>query len=210
MDSNANNETARPADRAPGAPNAARRGFLKGTSLALPAVVSLHSGTALANTSLGCGGMGNLPQNYSKVCEDSYSPPPDNRMRKPVKCYRKLTKSGSKWSVVNEPAGTNPAYYFRGITPGVAGKCWRKVSDGTRITNRGELAALTRARVGHSSIRNVANFDCGVTKYAIVHVSMHDGHIVAVGEPCGTTVPGAIVTSWTGACMASLYGHKGV
>lgn len=210
MDSNADNDTGHAAGRGPSRPDASRRGFLKGTSLALPAVVSLHSGTALANTSLGCGGMGNLPQNYSKVCEDSYSPPPDNRMRKPVKCYRKLAKSGTTWSVVNTPAGAEPAYYFEGVTPGQSGSCWRKVSDGTRITNTGELAALAKAKVGHNSIGNVAKFDCGVTKYAIVHVSTSNGQIVAVGEPCGTNVPGAIVTSWTGACMASLYGHKGV
>ena len=79
----------------PSAPRpTSRRYFLKGTSLALPAVITLHSGTALANAvarqSLACGGQGNLSQNTPVLCAKGDTAG-ELYMRQEVTLYKKLT-----------------------------------------------------------------------------------------------------------------------
>jgi hypothetical protein len=182
---------------------ATRRRFLKGTTLALPAVVSLHSGTALAASSLGCGNFNGNTQSYASVLVPSNNPPSDNRLRVPVELYRLLSLKAGKpannpanWKVVVADTGA----YFKG------NNVWRKVADGTAVTGN-ELAAVVAAAVTADN-GNSNNMKTGTIKYAIVHVSTSSGAIVAVGSPVNTVVSGAIVTSWTGACLTSLYNVK--
>ena len=186
-----------------------RRHFLKGTTLALPAVVTLHSGTALAATSLGCGDFNGNMQLYAKVLCDSNNPPEDNRFRVPVLLYRKLekttvTKKGKvtvTWNVVTGDLG----HYFIGKI-GLT-DTWRLVANGTPVTGD-ELAAVKKAAISHQDIKNVQFFATTTKKYAIAHVATQGGAIVAVGSPANTQIQNAIVTSWTGACLTSLYGAK--
>ena len=179
-----------------------RRHFLKGTTLALPAVVTLHSGTALAATSLGCGAFNGNTQDYVKVLCDSNNPPEDNRFRVPVLLYRKLTKSGGQWGVADK---NGPGHYFNGKVGTIDN--WRFVADGTLVIEP-EKDAVILAAIQDRSIVDVASFNTKTTKYAIAHVATQGGAIVAVGTPVNTPVTSAIVTSWTGACLTSLYGAR--
>jgi len=176
------------------APLADRRRFLRGTSLALPAVVTLHSGTARAATSLGCGGQGNVAQNGFAVLTDSDHE--DERLRAAVELYRlvQLKDGGtpantSDWEIVSG----DPGSYFQGQDGDTS--VWRRL-DGTLVDGY-ELAAL-------EALKNEASIMTGTTKYAIVQVSTADGTVTAIGSP--DVQVGSIVTSFTGACMASLYG----
>lgn len=176
------------------APLAERRRFLRGTSLALPAVVTLHSGTARAATSLGCGGEGNVAQDGYIVLTDLDHQ--DERLRASVELYRLVQlKSGgtsnnpADWEIVTSDTGA----YFLGEDGGA--QVWRRL-DGS-LVETDELAAL-------QSLASDASIKTGTFKFAIVHVSTSDGTVTAVGAP--DAQPGSIVTSFTGACMASLYG----
>lgn len=175
-------------------PSAERRRFLRGTSLALPAVVSLHSGTARAATSIGCGGEGNVAQDGYDILTDVDHQ--DERLRAAVELYRlvQLKASGDSgnpndWEIV---AG-DPGSYFLGQDGGTP--VWRRL-DGSLVEDD-ELAAL-------EALKNEAAIKTGTTKYAIVHVSTADGSVTAIGS--AEAQLGSIVTSFTGACMASLYG----
>lgn len=122
----------------PSAPRpTSRRYFLKGTSLALPAVITLHSGTALANAvarqSLACGGQGNLPQNTPVLCAKGDTAG-ELYMRQEVTLYKKLTfgtetvttvtgtgsnkvttTSAIKTITIGDPkTGAGERYYFEG------------------------------------------------------------------------------------------------
>ena len=182
---------------APSSPQGStRRHFLKGTTLALPAVVTLHSGTALAATSLGCGAFNGNTQVYAKVLCESNNPPEDNRFRVPVLLYRKLTKIKGKWTVDKNDTG----HYFNGKVG--ATDIWRFVANGTLVGGDQLKAVIDAASL------NVKDFKTETIRYAIAHVATQGGAIVAVGTPIQTQVPNAIVTSWTGACLTSLYGAK--
>ena len=182
-----------------------RRHFLKGTTLALPAVVTLHSGTALAATSLGCGAFNGNTQVYAKVLCDSNNPPEDNRLRVPVVLYRKLVKTTIKGKVTWTVDENDSGLYFNGKVD--ATDNWRFVLDGTRVIGD-ELLAVIKAANLDPDIKKVSFFKTTTTKYAIAHVATQGGAIVAVGTPVNTPVTSAIVTSWTGACLTSLYGAR--
>lgn len=172
-----------------------RRRFLKGTGLALPAVVTLHSGAARAAVSLGCGGNGNVSQTgYAILTTQDHA---DDRLRAAVELYRKVqVKSGG--NAANVPADwevntSDPGSYFQGN--GV----WRKL-DGSEVTGN-ELQALVALAATAPTSTTIRT---GTTRYAIVHVNTSNGSVAAIGSP--DPIANAIVTSWTGACMASLYG----
>lgn len=121
----------------PSAPRpTSRRYFLKGTSLALPAVITLHSGTALANAvarqSLACGGQGNLSQNTPVLCAKGDTAG-ELYMRQEVTLYKKLTfgtesvstttgkgkasvttTSTIKTITIGDTKGAGDRYYFEG------------------------------------------------------------------------------------------------
>ena len=212
-----NSEQTHESVAAPSSPQGStRRHFLKGTTLALPAVVTLHSGTALAATSLGCGGFNGNTQGYVKVLCDSNNPPEDNRFRVPVLLYRKLVKTtvtsrGKPNTVKWEVDKNNTGHYFKGKVG--ATDTWRfvvagpLVVAGTPVTGD-ELDAVRKAAISHQDIINVQFFATTTKKYAIAHVATQSGAIVAVGTPTTDKVMNAIVTSWTGACLTSLYGAK--
>ena len=203
-----------------------RRHFLKGTTLALPAVVTLHSGTALAATSLGCGGMGNLPQTTKVLCDVNDSTGHKNYMREPVTLFRKITigTTGNNRKVTVKHPGAES--YFKGM--GV----WRHVGTssgpaaGVPVDVALELEALNKLESNQVTVKNgkpyvtlgtktyeVIDFDqfkTSTTMLAVVHVSTSPqtgGLPVAVGAPLGS-VHNAVVTSLTGACLASLYALK--
>jgi len=172
-----------------------RRRFLKGTGLALPAVVTLHSGAARAAVSLGCGGNGNVSQTgYAILTAQDHA---DDRLRAAVELYRMVqVKSGG--NAANVPADwevntSDPGSYFLGNS------VWRKL-DGSEV-NGNELQALVALAATAPTSTTIRT---GTTQYAIVHVNTSNGSVAAVGSP--DPVANAIVTSWTGACMASLYG----
>ena len=177
-----------------------RRHFLKGTTLALPVVVTLHSGAALAATSLGCGDFNGNTQNYASVLVPTNNPPSDNRFRVPVELYKKLKLQSdpsnvpSNWQVVTN----DPGCYFKG------NNVWRLVTTGAEVLGD-ELAAVVAAAFIADTGGNSNNMKTGTINYAIAHVSTSSGAIVAVGSPVGSTLSNAIVTSWTGACLTSLY-----
>jgi len=172
-----------------------RRRFLKGTGWALPAVVTLHSGAARAAVSLGCGGNGNVSQTgYAILTTQDHA---DDRLRAAVELYRKVqVKSGG--NAANVPADwevntSDPGSYFLGNS------VWRKL-DGSEVTGN-ELQALVALAATAPTSTTIRT---GTTRYAIVHVNTSNGSVAAIGSP--DPVANAIVTSWTGACMASLYG----
>lgn len=172
-----------------------RRRFLKGTGLALPAVVTLHSGAARAAVSLGCGGNGNVSQTgYAILTTQDHA---DDRLRAAVELYRKVqVKSGGNAASVPadwEVNTSDPGSYFQGN--GV----WRNL-DGSEVTGN-ELQALVALAATAPTSTTIRT---GTTRYAIVHVNTSNGSVAAIGSP--DPIANAIVTSWTGACMASLYG----
>lgn len=187
-----------------------RRKFIKGASLVLPAVVTLHNGTALAATSIGCGGMGNIPQSYANVLTKTYAPPPDNLFRVSVEIFStlKLTTQSTGKAWLPDPTDANK-FYFRATGSSDNGK-WRR-QDGTEVVNDGinfdqagdgELSAL----ISKLPSLKITPKQC---RYAIAHISTSDGTLVAVGLPINTPPPGgSIITSWTGACIASICGIK--
>lgn len=156
----------------------ARRQFLKGTSLALPAVMTLHSQAVQAVTSITCGQKA-LDSGITVPCVSSTD---DGCLRQVVTCYDKLIKVNKKM-VGN---GTNT--YFQGLAPGSPSPVWRHMN--------GSL-------VPDSEVQYINTKDMrGKTTRAICHISAIDGSLVAVGSPTNPT--NCIVTSATGACMASL------
>ena len=190
-----------------------RRKFLKGTALALPAVVTLHSGAALANSSIACSNV--KPPYYTKVLCDNY-PDQDNCHRVKRELYKKLdykntgTSKKPKWDWVISTTDTN-GHYFEGQDP-LGKSCWRYAADGKCVPN----TAQTSTSSPHHELDAVKKYcispamKCGKQKYAICHVSLSTGYPVAIGTPCDeqNNVPGCVVTSWQGSCLASIIGHK--
>lgn len=190
---NEHSPAAEPAHQATSA-MAERRRFLRGTSLALPAVVTLHSGTARAATSIGCGGEGNVAQDGYDILTDVDHE--DERLRAAVELYRlvQLKADGTSTNTADwEIVGGDTGAYFLGQDGGTP--AWRRL-DGSLVEGD-ELAAL-------EALKNEAAIKTGTIKYAIVHVSTADGTVTAIGS--AEAQLGSIVTSFTGACMASLYG----
>lgn len=174
---------------------AARRRFLKGTTLALPAVMTLHSVAAQATArSSGTQCANNVPQSPCVHLRDQ----PDDYFREKVACYDKLTKnSKGKW------VRNNVATYFQGINCTNQQQCWRYVKDGS-IVPTSEVPQINCSanlyKKQSSSSTSPVNY-----KHAIVHFSAIDGSVMAVGEP--QTPVGCIMTSITMACLNSLTGR---
>ncbi len=174
---------------------AARRRFLKGTTLALPAVMTLHSVAAQAtarSSGTQCGN--NVPQSPCVHLRDQ----PDDYFREKVACYDKLTYNSTKKIWTRNGVAT----YFQGINGTNQQQCWRYVRDGT-IVPTSEVPQINCAtnvykKPSSSSTSAVSH------KHAIVHFSAIDGCVMAVGEP--QTPVGCIMTSITMACLNSLTG----
>ncbi|MBI2799549.1 MAG: hypothetical protein HYX63_04590 [Gammaproteobacteria bacterium] len=186
---------------------ASRRKFLKGASLTLPAIVTLHNGTALAATSLGCGGMENMPQTYANVLLDEANyHVTDNLFRVRVEICKALklstAKDGNKsWGIDTDPTKG----YFKDTFSGA--NIWRNLNGSLVVNapgvvdsgNHGELDALVLGLVPNK-------YTPSRFKFAIAHVSKRTGNILAVGTPVGGAPPlDSVITSWTGACLTSIY-----
>lgn len=165
-----------------------RRQFLKGTSLALPAVMTLHSGTAQAITSITCGAKA-LAAQQSATCLTTGS---DGRYRLSVNCYDKLVTKKINGKTVKVGNGT-PTYFLGKKPSGTGGvvDCWRDMS-GNEVLD--------------TSLVNKSGSPCA-TRQAIVHISCKDGSIQAVGSSTAPT--NTIITSAAGLCMASLIARGG-
>jgi hypothetical protein len=176
---------------------AARRRFLKGTTLALPAVMTLHSvaAQATARSSLSCANQ--IPQSPCMHLR----PQPDDYFREKVACYGKLKKVRINRKLVFSPASLTTAVYYEGIRPTDQQKCWRFVSNGAIVTAPSELELINCP--GNV---NAPRATCGPInhQHAIVHFSAIDGQVMAVGEP--QTPVGCMMTSLSGACLKSLWG----
>ena len=174
---------------------ATRRRFLKGTSLALPAVMTLHSVAARATAlSSGTQCANNVPQS---PCVHIRSQP-DDYFREKVACYDKLVYNSTRkiWT------RNNTATYFQGINCTDQQACWRYVSNGSIVpsTEVPQINCATNiSRKQSSSSATPVNH-----QYAIVHFSAIDGCVMAVGEP--QTPVGCIMTSISMACLNSLTG----
>jgi len=173
---------------------AARRRFLKGTTLALPAVMTLHSVAAQATArSSGAQCANNVPQYpcvHLRQDQDDYA-------RAKVGCYDKLYEnSEGKW------VGDGKQTYFRGVNSVNQLECWRKVADGSVVTSSEELKLINHET--NTKRTGGTPGPCGDPRYAIIHFSAIDGRVMAVGEP--QTPVGCIMTSITMACLHSLTG----
>lgn len=179
----------------------ARRRFLKGTTLALPAVMTLHSvaAQATAATSISCA------DTISQAICIPIKPTQDDFFRNKVPCYDKLTKSTAtvRGKTVTTYTANGQATYFEGINCIDQTKCWRYVATG-------EIVPATE----HELINCPTNVNAKPSpttcvpinqQYAIVHFSCVDGSVMAVGEP--RTPVGCMMTSLSGACLKSLWGR---
>ncbi len=177
---------------------AARRRFLKGTTLALPAVMTLHSvaAQATARSSLSCANQ--IPQSPCTHLR----PQPDDYFREKVACYEKLNKTwdSKKRSFKYTPNGQ--ATYYEGIKCTDQQKCWRYVATGAIVpTSEYELINCPTNPKAVPSPTTCTPIN---HQHAIVHFSAIDGKVMAVGEP--QTPVGCMMTSLSGACLKSLWG----
>ncbi len=212
---NMNREPPPPSESEPSAIDTTRRKFLKGTTLALPAVVTLHSGAALANSSIACSNV--KPPSYTKVLCDTY-PDQDNCHRVKKELYKKLdfvdinkgTKKPPNWDWVISTTDTN-GYYFEGQDQ-LGNACWRYAADGKCVPNTLKTSTSSPHHELDAVKKNCINtkMRTGKQKYAICHVSLSTGLPVAIGTPVAeqNTVTGCVVTSWQGSCLASIIGHR--
>lgn len=174
----------------------ARRRFLKGTTLALPAVMTLHSvaAQAVARSSTQCAN--NVPQSpvvHLRDREDDY-------FRQKVACFDKLVYNKKKktWS------RTGQATYFQGLNSTNQRSCWRYVANGDIVPDT-EIPLINSAANPRREKASGVPTNAIAQKYAIVHFSAIDGSVMAVGEP--QTPVGCIMTSITMACLHSLMGR---
>jgi hypothetical protein len=173
----------RPADQAPGRPT--RRRFIKGSSLALPAVMTLHSHSAQALVSITCGqkalDTGETAVPVIDIGED------DDHLRENVVVYDELfeetVENNGEEETVLVPDGQ--AKFFRDDYANV----WRDVSGNSLGESMPQSCNYVEGGVGH--------------KRAIIHISANDGAPVSCGAHTPPTED-AIITSAAGACMASL------
>mgnify|MGYP001258131669 CR=1 FL=1 len=184
-------------DASPDARVAARRRFLKGTTLALPAVMTLHSVAAQATArSSGTQCANNVPQSPCIHLRDQ----PDDYFRQKVACYSKLNYDSVKkiWR------SNNTATYFQGINCTNQQQCWRYCSDGSIVPNT-EIPQINCATNVYKKPSSSSTSPISY-KHAIVHFSAIDGSVMAVGEP--QTPVGCIMTSITMACLNAITGHR--
>jgi hypothetical protein len=193
---------------------ATRRRFLKGTTLALPAIVTLHSGTALANPSLGCGGQGNLTQLNVPVVV----PNKDTYMRESVTLFPQFTIDTANFKI--RSLATPTPFFFKGLN------VWRYVSTGLEVTANEKtilsfLAPGTPPSIAPPTITAATTIPLGTTPYkfrgpttgslftfpnqgnglALVNLN-NTGAVVSVGAP---PIPQTTyITSLTMTCFTSL------
>lgn len=180
-----------------------RRRFLKGTAIALPAVMTLNtaSAAALARTSLHCG----QPLTHAPCPPLRFER--DNFFRDRVKCYDRLVAVTDRRGRVSGYTANGVPTYFEGLRGSDQEPCWRYVSNGNEVpaSEQPFINAPTNLR----SLDPTRSRRAGPTRegYAIVHFSAQDGRVVAVGEPHAP--PDALMTSLSGACLKSLWGGAG-
>lgn len=101
-----------------------RRTFLKGTTIALPAIITLRSGAALAMTSSArC--LEPLKTAQPPVLCNTGSP--DNFMRAQCQVFNKRIKTSSGWTTTSTPV------YFKAVKED-GSDCVRKIADYTIVT----------------------------------------------------------------------------
>ena len=181
-------------------PAGRRRRFLKGTALALPAVMTLNTAHAgsLARTSLNCG----QPVMHAPCAPLRFDR--DDFFRDKVACYDKLVAVTDKRGRVRGYTANGVPTYFEGLRGSDQRACWRYVANGEEvpaaeqpyINAPNNLRTLDPARSRSASACREG--------YAIVHFSARDGSVLAVGEPHAPV--DALVTSLSGACLKSLWG----
>jgi hypothetical protein len=185
---------------------ASRRRFLKGTSLALPAVMTLHSVSARAQamSSSSCG------NNFSDTHRvfTPVIPGTDDFFRNEVAVYDTLVKKVEGVNIVYE--GDGVIAFFGGQD--TDGQPVIRDLLGSIVTNPDALDDTTS--VNYPGNPNYPNHipatqfqtpweESNGKGYAIVLFESEGGGVAAVGAP--TTLPGTMVTSLSGACLHSLW-----
>ncbi len=178
---------------------ASRRRFLKGTSLALPAVMTLHSvsAQAQAGSSAFCANdVDATAASHLTIDQDSY-------FRNKVEVFSKIIEDGNGGYESN-----GEATYFLGSVGGAAK--WRMVTTGDIIAD--EEIPFVNAPANINVLRVVpietVPVDVFPQQFAIVHFDNQSGAVISVGAPLGEVNLGtAMVTSLTGACLHSLWGR---
>jgi hypothetical protein len=180
---------------------ATRRRFLKGTSLALPAVMTLHSVSAQAQARSSAYCANDTRQaGFAPLTDEQ-----DDYFRNSVAVYDTLVK---------QPAGSQKPYLGDGIIAFFAGTD----SNGDSVIRDlagnivSEPLALDDPNNPTKSVNYPANPNyvpptpAFANQLAIVLFDSQSGAVVSVGEP--TTTSGVtMVTSLTGACLHSLWGQ---
>lgn len=184
-------------------PASSRRRFLKGTALALPAVMTLNTASAgtLARTSLHCG----QPVTHAPCAPLRFER--DDFFRDKVRCYDQLVAVRDKRGRVRSYTANGVPTYFEGLRGSDQRACWRYVANGQEVLAGDQpfINAPTNLR-SLDPARSRSASPCR-EGYAIVHFSARDGSVLAVGEPHAP--PDALVTSLSGACLKSLWGAAG-
>ena len=188
-------------DPAPSPDNAAtRRRFLKGTTLALPVVMTLNSvaAQATARSSLSCAEK-DPPTNVPNLTEA-----PDGWYRQEVTlASRKVSKDsdddddkggkggkGDGDDDDDDDCEDSEAKYFKGMTCGSSTLVWMNL-DGT----------IANPQTG------ISEKGCQQKRYALCHFSSADGSLLGYGETAACA--GSFITSASGACLKSLWGTPG-
>jgi hypothetical protein len=184
-------------------PDQRRRRFLKGTTLALPAVMTLGStaAQAAARTSLACG----QPPSERPCRPLAFAK--DEFFRERVACYDQLIAQKDRRGQIAGYSASGVAQYFEGIGSRDQQACWRYVATGEPVSDA-EIPFINAPGNSRSLDlkRSLSAKPCR-EGLAIVHFSARDGSVLAVGEP--RTPPDALVTSLSGACLKSLWGRAG-
>ena len=175
-----------------------RRTFLKGTTLALPAVITLHSGAALANISVSqC-----VTQRANIAALPVISPIQDQLGRNLVDVYEKLKQrvTGDPNSGFIVDRGVTQPFYFAGIEYGLP--VVRYISSGSIVPTT-EYDEVNRP--GCLNYRVVSPPQ--PKQYAIVYYNtdkIGGGTVVSVGSPTNPSPTHASTVSAAGACITSL------
>jgi hypothetical protein len=180
-------------DDADRARTTARRRFLRGSSLALPAVMTLHSVSAQVQAATSAYCRNDIDQSAAQPVISGT----DDYFRKSVNVYAKLVDDGSG----NYVSDGQPTYFL-----GSSGSTdvWRMVADGQPVPDP-ELP-LVNANINGARATTTDPGSPVAAANAIVHFDSTSGTVVSVGAPNGENL-NAMVTSLTGACLHSLWGQ---
>lgn len=180
-------------DPAPSLENAAtRRRFLKGTTLALPVVMTLNSVAAqAARSSLSCAQKdppANVPKNLTSA--------PDGWFRQEVTLASRKVPKDDKHGKNDgdddddDDCEDSEALYFKGMQCGDSNLVWMNL-DGT----------IANTQTG------ISEKGCQQKRYALCHFSSVNGRLLGYGETAACA--GSFITSASGACLKSLWGTPG-